>query len=215
MQMLLILLAPIWFAAAIYMMLGRVLTASGYSDLSVIQPAWITRIFVAGDILCFLVQVAGASRLVPRDATPKDLKTGENIILAGLALQILIFVFFLVVAVVFHIRYRRQFFRVNEKILERYLWSLYITSLLVSVRNVFRLIEYRMGIDGYLFRNEWPVYVFDVSLMAAIMVIAISWYQGSLKKPSVDFRDSMALTRLENEHGNSETSMSKYTSSIN
>lgn len=47
-QSLLILLAPILFAASLYMTLSRVIRAVDGGSYSPIAPRWLTRIFVAG-----------------------------------------------------------------------------------------------------------------------------------------------------------------------
>ncbi|KAF2727565.1 RTA1 like protein [Polyplosphaeria fusca] len=179
-QSILILLAPILFAAGIYMFLGRLIRASGYSDLSPVRTTWITKIFLFGDIFCFFVQAVGAGKLI-KPKNPHDVESGQNIILGGLVLQIIIFAFFVIVTVIFHRRFR------NEKVgtskdgmVEQQLWSLYICSLLISVRSIFRLAEYKGGQDGYLMKHEWPVYTFDVALMAAVMAISMNWYRGRL-----------------------------------
>ena len=78
------------------MILGRLITRTGSSSLSLIRPTLITKIFVAGDVLCFFIQAGGAGMLVQAD-DDKGVKRGENIILAGLILQILIFLFFILV----------------------------------------------------------------------------------------------------------------------
>ena len=192
--MILILLAPILFAAGIYMFLGRIIRATGYASLSLVRPSWITKIFVLGDILCFLVQLVGASKLI-KPKTPKAAKDGENIILGGLVLQIIIFAFFIAVAFVFHRRYRRKDPNSKRALLEQQLHSLYVCSILVLVRSIFRLAEYKGGQDGYLMAHEWPVYVFDVSLMAIVMSIALLWYRGNLdsSEGTIDPQESFQL----------------------
>jgi hypothetical protein len=52
-QTLLILLAPILFAASIYMFLSRIITATGSVSYSIIRPTRLTKVFVGGDVLCF------------------------------------------------------------------------------------------------------------------------------------------------------------------
>ncbi|KAK7186558.1 RTA1 like protein [Paraphaeosphaeria sporulosa] len=180
-QIILILLAPILFAAGIYMFLGRLIRSSGCPNLSPIRTTWITKIFLCGDIFCFLVQLAGASRLI-KPKTQKDVKLGENIILGGLVLQIIIFLFFVVIAAIFHRRYRRDK-QASESngLLQQQLYTLYVCSGLVLVRSIFRLLEYKTGQNGYLMSHEWPAYTFDVALMAAVMAITLNWYRGSLE----------------------------------
>ena len=62
-QSLLLLLAPAFFAASIYMILGRVIRLLNASSNSLIRPSWLTKIFVTGDVLSFLIQSGGMSFL--------------------------------------------------------------------------------------------------------------------------------------------------------
>jgi len=58
-QSVLLLVAPALFAASIYMELGRiVLMVDGQRSLF-IRRTWLTKIFVAGDVLSFLMQSSG------------------------------------------------------------------------------------------------------------------------------------------------------------
>ncbi|KAI2480233.1 RTA1 protein [Pyrenophora tritici-repentis] len=106
-QSTLILLAPILFAASIYMILGRLMRRTKSTDYSLVRVSWVTKVFVGGDVLCFLIQAGGAGLLISAD-TPGGFSLGENVILSGLILQILIFGFFVVVAGVWHSRLTRR-----------------------------------------------------------------------------------------------------------
>jgi hypothetical protein len=59
MQSLLLLLAPALFAASIYMVLGRIIRLTDGEAYSLIRVSRLTKIFVAGDVLSFLVQSTG------------------------------------------------------------------------------------------------------------------------------------------------------------
>jgi hypothetical protein len=59
MQTLFVLLAPTLFAASVYMVLGRIILTTEAEHLSFIRKRWLTKIFVMGDILSFLVQSGG------------------------------------------------------------------------------------------------------------------------------------------------------------
>jgi hypothetical protein len=165
------------------MFLGRLIRASGYPHLSPIRTTWITKIFLLGDIFCFFVQLVGAAKLV-KPKTPEDVDSGQNIILAGLGLQIVIFGLFIVVGVMFHLRLRKRGKASMNSLMEQQLFSMYICSMLVLVRSVFRLAEYKSGENGYLMKHEWPVYTFDVFLMVLVMTISLNWYRGSLEPMS-------------------------------
>ncbi|KAB8277429.1 RTA1 like protein-domain-containing protein [Aspergillus minisclerotigenes] len=183
-QILLILLAPILFAASIYMFLGRLIYASGHPHLSFIRINWLTKIFVIGDVFCFFVQAAGAAKLVNAE-TSSDIDAAQNIVLGGLGLQVAVFCVFALCAVVFHVRVSAPRFRnlVPPGLhLHAMLFSLYASSLLITVRNAYRLVEYTQGNDGYLTTHEWPTYGLDIILMAIIMVITLFWYSAVLNQ---------------------------------
>lgn len=59
MQSALILIAPAFFAASIYMTLGRIIFMLDAEKCSLIRLRWLTKIFVAGDVLSFLMQASG------------------------------------------------------------------------------------------------------------------------------------------------------------
>lgn len=58
-QTILILLAPALYAASIYMILGRIIRLLDASSYSLVPPKWLTKVFVAGDVVSFLMQGAG------------------------------------------------------------------------------------------------------------------------------------------------------------
>jgi hypothetical protein len=192
------------------MFLGRIIRATGCGSYSMIRPKWLTKIFVMGDVVCFLIQALGAGILSNADDKKKrDL--GQNIILVGLVMQIVIFGLFMIVAMVFHLRVRKRsagktiFCKFNW---QRYMFMLYTTSIIITVRNLFRVIEYAMGGEltypllgnfigcwfanfervekGYLLSHEWPIYVFDAALMAVALAVCAMWYLGSNAFESVD-----------------------------
>lgn len=59
MQSTLLLVAPAFFAASIYMELGRIVYLVKGQKHSLIRVNWMTKIFVAGDVLSFLMQASG------------------------------------------------------------------------------------------------------------------------------------------------------------
>ena len=58
-QAVLLLVAPALFAATIYMELGRIILLVDGEHHSIIKKRWLTKIFVCGDILSFLMQSGG------------------------------------------------------------------------------------------------------------------------------------------------------------
>jgi hypothetical protein len=65
MQSVFILLAPSLFAASIYMVLGRLIRRIDGDSRSLIKSTKLTKIFVVGDILAFLIQSGGIYQYNP------------------------------------------------------------------------------------------------------------------------------------------------------
>lgn len=63
-QTMLILVAPPLFAASIYMTLGRTITKLDAEDKSIVPVRFLTKIFVVGDVISFVLQCGGLWRSV-------------------------------------------------------------------------------------------------------------------------------------------------------
>ncbi|KAF2120798.1 RTA1 like protein-domain-containing protein [Lophiotrema nucula] len=176
-QTLFILLAPILFAASIYMFLGRIIRSTGLNSLSIVRPTWLTKIFVGGDILCFLVQALGAIILTTSD-TSDGVNRGKAIVLVGLVLQIIFFGFFVVTGLVFHMKARKK--QASSRFdWQKYMNWLYAVSAIITARNIYRVVEYVQGVNGYLMTHEWSIYTFDALLMATVLGLVQMWYLGN------------------------------------
>jgi hypothetical protein len=132
--------------------------------------------------------------------TLSALHTGEKLIVAGLFTQLFFFAIFIGVAGVFHYRLvkgrpmGRRTARNHQLITsesrtiathnldelpwQRHLYNLYITSGLIMVRSIFRVVEYLQGNAGYLLSHEVFLYVFDAVLMLAVMGL-FNWVHPS------------------------------------
>ncbi|EFZ01348.1 RTA1 like domain protein [Metarhizium robertsii] len=180
MQSVLILVAPALFAASIYMTLGRLMRSIHGERHSLIPVNWLTKAFVLGDVLSFLVQSTGAGLMAVKNFDPKK---AENIILVGLIVQIVMFGLFAMTAAIFHVRMRRWPSAASmDAGWVRIMMMLYATSALILVRSVFRVVEYIMGKEGYLLTHEWTLYVFDAALMFGTMVVYGVVYPGHLSR---------------------------------
>lgn len=99
---------------------------------------------------------------------------GQKVVIAGLAVLLASFGFFVSVAVTFDIQMRKAptmrscSSRLNWR---RDLQALYIGSGLILVRSILRLVEYSQGNAGWLIRHEWTFYVFDSTLMFVVLIL--------------------------------------------
>ncbi|CAK7210411.1 hypothetical protein SBRCBS47491_000775 [Sporothrix bragantina] len=150
--------------------------------LFLVPTKWLTKIFVASDVVCFIVHLGGAGLMASSQAGTSS--TGAHIVLAGLLIQIVVFGLFAVVAGVFHRRLLAQQLagppRQLGSVPRTFLLALYVTSGLVLVRNIVRVAEFIEGFDGYIILHEAFLYVFDALPMAAVMVIFNVWHTSKL-----------------------------------
>lgn len=63
-QTLLLLVAPALFAATVYMELGRIILLVDGEAHALIKKKWLTKIFVCGDVLSFVMQGGGRSLVI-------------------------------------------------------------------------------------------------------------------------------------------------------
>jgi hypothetical protein len=191
-QSLLLLLAPALFAASIYMILARIIRLTDGNSHSIIKLRWVTKVFVAGDVLSFLAQSAGGG-LMAKAESQADAKTGENIIIGGLGIQVLVFGFFIIIAAVFNLRIRKVPTAKSASVpvpWQRHLYVLYAASALIMVRSIFRIVEYVMGGDGILLQHEYYLYIFDATLMFLVTVLFSVWHPSEIISRYVPLRKS-------------------------
>ncbi|RYP93126.1 hypothetical protein DL770_000783 [Monosporascus sp. CRB-9-2] len=173
MQTILILVAAAMFAASIYMVLGRLVRLLQAEHLAFIPVRWTSKIFVTADVISILMQGAGGAMLAIAETTDM-FQTGENIIIAGLFVQLVGFGVFIAVAGVFYARITKNPTRAADTVdtpWRSYLWVMFGSTALILIRSVFRLIEYLQGNDGYLMSKEVYLYIFDAVLMLIVMVL--------------------------------------------
>ncbi|KAF4452332.1 RTA1-domain-containing [Fusarium albosuccineum] len=110
--------------------------------------------------------------MAKKDPDAQD--AGNYITIGGLILQLLVFGFFMIISVAFYLRISRQPTRRSQNALNpwrKHLFVLYLSSLLIMIRSVFRLVEYVQGEDGYLLGSEVWLYVFDAALVLVVVIL--------------------------------------------
>jgi RTA1 like protein len=199
-QSILILIAPALFAASLYMVLGRIITLVHGQRHAIIPLRFLTKIFVAGDCLAFLIQMTGAG--IQAGGTLQLLHLGGDLIVVGLFFQIFMFGFFIITATMFDVRYTRYGAKEITSIPWRsHLVVLYSCSGIILVRSIFRVIEYLMGNDGWIVRHEIMLYVFDALLMLSVVLLIYIKHPGSLVFNRETSTESLQLVSVANRPG--------------
>lgn len=104
--------------------------------------------------------------------TESSVSRGQKVITGGLFVQVIFFVFFLVVAIVFHRRTNRKpTTRSGDVPWKKHMRALYVASALILARSILRLEEYAEGTTGFVLSHEYFLYIFDSVLMLCVLVL--------------------------------------------
>jgi hypothetical protein len=168
-QSLFIILPPSLYAATIYMIYGRLVLFVNAPEASVIKPTRVTKIFVCGDVLAFLLQAGGGGMMAQAGMA----KTGQTIMLLGLFIQLLFFGFFLIISLLFWKRMHSSPKTLSVPQYGKRSWLallklLLCAAVIIIIRCIFRVVEFSQGHDGYLASHEVFMYVFDTAPMFAV-----------------------------------------------
>ncbi|KAL2801783.1 RTA1 like protein-domain-containing protein [Aspergillus granulosus] len=167
-QTMLILVAPPLFAASIYMTLGRLIVNLGAEKASIIRVKYITKIFVVGDVISFLLQCGGGGYMAAGSLSAMEI--GEQIVIAGLAVQLAFFGFFIIASAVFHSRVRAKPAVHAAGARHRLCARLQLVGGDAVVS----------GNDGYIMKREYLLYIFDAVLMAVQAILLLLVYPGKI-----------------------------------
>ena len=175
-----ILLGPTLFAATVYMTLGRIVRSIRAEKYSIVRVNWLTKIFVTGDVLSFMIQGTAGGLM----ASGGNTSLGHDLVIVGLVIQVVMFALFIITAVIVQMRIHqyptRQAFD-DDLPWKKHLYTLYTVSLLIMTRSIFRVVDYAMGQHGYPLTHEWTLYVFDAPLMFVVMVIYGVFFPSQLQ----------------------------------
>ncbi len=174
-QAIFIVIAPAFYAASIYMTLTRIIKCVKGEHLSLIPIKWLSKTFLLGDFLSLNIQSAASG------LTKSLAKIGEDIVVAGLIIQVILLGFFFVVAITFQVRLRKQPTResyTTDLPWKQTLYMIYVVSTLIFGRSIFRIVEYLQGREGYSLTHEWTLLAFDSAPMFIVAVTFWVWYPG-------------------------------------
>ncbi|KAJ5784971.1 RTA1 like protein-domain-containing protein [Penicillium pulvis] len=204
-QFALIILAPVLMAACCYILFSRILFLVVPHDARTFQlcwvpPRWITPIFVGFDIVALMLQLVGAVMISSVSTTDTDaaskIDKGKSIAQAGVIIQLAAFGLFSVAAVRFNFTSKEfskgldeRYEHVDEKnysiggIVKNKHWPallrvVNLTTLLILVRSIYRLVEFSSSVTGYVNTQEWTMYVFDALVIYPCVALFVYWHPG-------------------------------------
>ncbi len=184
-QAVFLLVGPAFMAATIYILFGKLVVLLNGEKYSPIKINYLTSFFVAIDFISLIIQSVGAGVSGGSDAD--KVNTGLWVVFAGLLIQVLLFVLLIIIDIRFvymmskeptdtSIEMRHSPSKVKN-------WKavnilLIVSSLLIMVRSIFRMVEYAEGSNGNGAIWKFETYLFALDggpiAMASILFILFS-----------------------------------------
>ncbi|KAM3086915.1 hypothetical protein ACMFMG_001035 [Clarireedia jacksonii] len=179
----LILIAPLFTNAFVYMVMGRMVW-NYVKDAKIYGiTAWRFGLyFVILDIVALLVQIYGASTASGDDQPEHTILLGLHVYMIGVGIQQFFICVFLVYAIQFHATLRRQDGQglFTPKSAYGLLYAIYAVILLITVRIIFRLVEYSSGLHSSIPNHEAFQYCLDSVPMFFALVVLNIFHPGKI-----------------------------------
>lgn len=158
--------APAFFAAGIYIILGRLIRTFG-SHVSPIKPNTYLYIFCTVDLISLVVQAVGggAAATAFEKTPPENSETGTHIMVAGILFQLASIIFSLLFTYVIIKALRSRGEILKQKKIQYVIAATAFSVLVLVIRSIYRTIELLQGWNGYLINTERYFIALDGTMM--------------------------------------------------
>jgi hypothetical protein len=195
-------IAPAFLSAAIYLCLSRIVIVYG-EHIAFFKPRTYTIVFCTCDCVSLILQAAGGGIASSAD-TLDDKDVGKNIMLAGLGFQVVSLIVFLACGTDLAIRVWRakanrnpDYLKLTDsRLFNSFLVSLFIATVTIFARCVYRCVELSGGFNGELFISDEPLFIVMEGAMISIACSCLTvlhaglCFKGAWQKASFSFRKS-------------------------
>ncbi|RAL15500.1 RTA1 domain-containing protein [Aspergillus homomorphus CBS 101889] len=170
MQISTLIIAPTFFTAGIYVLLGRFISLLG-RETSMLRPKLYLWIFVTCDIVSLVVQaIGGGLASMAYNEANGDTAPGTHTMVAGIVFQLASITVFVLLAADFVRRtLRLRLLQSMTGSVVPLLGAMILSVVCIYIRSIYRTIELSQGWSGYLITHE----VYFIALDGAMMVIAV------------------------------------------
>ncbi|KAJ5692836.1 RTA1-domain-containing protein [Penicillium macrosclerotiorum] len=166
-----LIIAPTFFTAGIYILLGRFIQIFG-PESSMLSPKLYLWIFCTCDVVSLIIQAAGGGMASSEsNEVNGDTAPGTNTMVAGIVFQLVSLTIFVVCAADFlrrslHLGHLRT---LTTGKLSYQLGAMVLSVVCIYIRSIYRTIELSQGWSGYLITHE----SYFIGLDGVMMVIAV------------------------------------------
>ena len=188
MQICCLILGPAFNSAAIYLTLKHIALTFG-PEYSLVKPRWYTWIFICGDLLSLVLQAIGGGMAATAGDNEDQQNLGTDIMIAGIAWQVITLLIFGFVATLYVLRRRRglssghQFTPIAQATFADIKFKLFafgiVTAFIaVFLRCVYRIAEMSGGWANPIQRDEASYIAFEGALIAYATMVQTIFHPG-------------------------------------
>ncbi|PSR85679.1 RTA1 like protein-domain-containing protein [Coniella lustricola] len=171
-----LIIAPVFFSAALYVLLGRLIIDLGRAS-SILSAKWYTIIFCTCDVISLIIQAIGGAKASMAGFDLDQQRLGTHIMVAGIAFQLGTMTLFGLCVLDF---FRRVLARSSPlrgsvtKAMRLVLVGMVVSFIMIYIRSIYRTIELAQGWSGYLITHQ----AYFIGLDGALMAIAVGVFVG-------------------------------------
>ncbi|KAH8732198.1 RTA1 like protein-domain-containing protein [Phaeosphaeriaceae sp. PMI808] len=184
-QVVLLIFAPSFLAAGIYLTLKHVVVQFG-EEWSRLRPSWYTYVFIACDVSSLAMQSAGGAMAATADPGAKIGDIGTNLMIAGIIWQVVVLVIFGLLVTEYSLRTYRRRAKLSHEALA--LWAdgrfkIYCGAVIAAytfilVRCAYRIPELLGGWGGELMRIEFEFIILEGVMIALTVAVQTVFHPG-------------------------------------
>ncbi|KAF6239589.1 hypothetical protein HO173_002134 [Letharia columbiana] len=190
MQIVCLTIAPAFLAAGIYLTLSRIVITFGPEN-SHIKPLSYPRIFIPCDVISLLLQAIGGGMASVASHQDKSPNTGDHIMVAGLAFQVVTLLMFQLLCLDFMIKTLRRMRTMGEAALDpkhavlrgstkfrAFLVALGLATFCIFIRSIYRVAELSEGWTGALIENQHLFIGFEGAMVVVAVLVLNIFHPG-------------------------------------
>ncbi|KAJ5369017.1 RTA1-domain-containing protein [Penicillium cataractarum] len=166
-----LIIAPVFFTAGIYILLGRYIQIFG-KETSFLTPKLYLWIFCTCDVISLVIQAAGGGIASSESDDPNgNTDPGTNTMVAGIVFQLISISVFVYCGTDFFLRIKRfgQLKMFTRGPLAALTSAMILSVVCIYIRSIYRTIELAQGWTGYLITHE----SYFIGLDGVMMIIAV------------------------------------------
>ncbi|GAA5845719.1 hypothetical protein JCM5353_001688 [Sporobolomyces roseus] len=177
-QLATLVIAPTFFSAALYWCLGLIIGIVSPKK-SLISAKWFKITFVVADVVSLVIQAIGGGSAGSAGDDYQKLRTGSDIMLAGIAFQLAVMVIFVLYGMYWSFRARKEIDLAGSRI-QLMLGALGVASACVIARG--RTCELNEGFRGHLAEGQRFILVDAIPMILATLILNVihpAWFLTS------------------------------------